>query len=405
VVYQLHKLSALKVLELNKPGSYFDGGGLLLKISPTLTKSWVFRYSISGKERRQGLGPYPDTSLGEAREMAQECRKLKRQGIDPIARRNEILRGRKKEAENQITFKECATTYIDTHKAGWKNEKHIAQWRNTLKTYAYNIIGDLPVNEIDTQSIHQVLKPIWLEKTETATRVRQRIEKILDWAESLNYRKGKNPAKWQGHLEHSFPKPSKIRKVQHHPALPYKEMPDFWKWLSMKDSLSAKTLAFTILTAARNGESRQAFLKEIDFKNKCWNVPGERMKAGRDHRVPLSESTIEILRIVEPSKKTQYLFPGAKDGKNISETALRKLLKEYRAGLTVHGFRSTFRDWAAEVTDYPRELAEAALSHVVRDATEAAYQRGDMLEKRAVMMKAWSAYCESGIEENGARPK
>ena len=399
MAYQLHKLSALKVLELAKPGSYFDGGGLLLKISPTLTKSWVFRYNINGKERRQGLGPYPDTGLDEARDIAQECRKLKRQGIDPIEHRQEVYRGRKKEKANQITFKECATIYIDTHKTGWRNDKHIAQWRNTLKTYAYDIIGDLPVNEIDTPSIHHVLKPIWLNKTETATRVRQRIEKILDWAESLNYRQGNNPAKWQGHLEHSLPKPSKIRKVRHHPALPYKEIPAFWKWLSTKDSLSSKALAFTILTAARNGESRQAVLKEIDLKNECWNVPGERMKAGRDHRVPLSKVTLQVLSDVEPYSNGVNLFPSKGKSGCISETALRKLLKEYRPGLTVHGFRSTFRDWAAEVTNYPRELAEAALSHVIRDATEAAYQRGDMLEKRAIMMESWAVYCTSSNKE------
>jgi integrase len=392
------RLTALAVKKLNCKGWYADGNGLYLQVSPAITKSWVYRYTLDGVEHRQGLGSYPDTSLEQARLKAQENRKLKAQGIDPVSQKHSDATKRRLEAANSKTFRECAEQYIDVKKAGWSNAKHESQWRNTLATYVYPVFGELPVQAVDGALIVKVLEPIWNSKTETASRIRQRIEKILDWASVRRYRQGDNPAVWRGRLETQLADPSKVRKVRHHPALPYVDIPEFFSWLSTKNSLASKALAFTVLTAARGGESRQTTQAELDFSKFAWLIPATRMKARREHTVPLSKQALAVLRQVEMFRSDERIFPGMRDGKFISETALRKLLAEFRLGMTVHGFRSSFRDWCAEETNYPRELAEAALAHANKDKVEAAYKRGDMFQKRMVLMQHWADYCTSSSQ-------
>jgi integrase len=395
------RLTALAVKKIKTKGWYPDGSGLYLQVSPAITKSWVYRYTLNGTERRQGLGSYPDTTLEEARVLARTSRKLKSQGVDPIDQKHADDAQRRLEAANRKTFRECAEDFIDMKKAGWRNDKHQAQWRNTLATYAYPFIGDLPVQAVDGAQVLKVLGPIWTTKTETATRVRQRIEKVLDWATVRHYRQGDNPAVWRGRLETQLAEPGKVRKVKHHPALPHADVPELFDWLKSKDSLASKALAFTILTAARNGESRQALRSELDLDKPVWTVPAERMKAGREHAVPLSNQALSVLKQTEVFANDERIFPGMGKGKHISETAMRKLLADFRTGLTIHGFRSTFRDWCAEETNYPRELAETALAHVNKDKVEAAYQRGDMFQKRLVLMQHWADYCTSGMRKKG----
>jgi len=395
------KLTALAVKKISAKGWYPDGNGLYLQVSPTITKSWVYRYTMNGSERRQGLGAYPDTTLEEARTLARASRKLKAKGIDPLEQRRAEAVQRQLEAANTKTFKQCALECIEVKKAEWRNAKHHTQWHNTLATYAYPVIGDLPVQSIDSAIVLKVLKPIWNTKTETAQRLRGRIETVLDWAKGAGYRHGDNPAMWRGSLKTQLPDPSKIRKVRHHPALPHADIPEFFDWLKTKDTLASKALVFTILTAARNGESRHATRAEVDLSKPAWTIPEKRMKAGREHTVPLSGQALEVLNQAEVFANDERIFPGMSKGKFISETAMRRLLAEFREGLTVHGFRSTFRDWCAEETNYPRELAETALAHSNKDKVEAAYQRGDMFQKRMVLMQHWADYCTSGKREKG----
>ena len=391
------RLKALTVSKLKTPGWYPDGAGLYLQVSNTLSKSWVYRYSMASVEHRIGLGSFPDVSLEAARERARGYRLLKSDGVDPLTHKRAQRTQKQLEAAQSLTFRECATSYIDAHKAGWRNAKHESQWRNTLETYAHPHIGSLPVQSVDVGLILKVLEPIWESKTETASRVRQRIENILDWAKARGYRAGENPAAWRGHLDKILPKPSKIQKVRHHPALHYDEVPKLISWLQAKDTLAAKALEFTILTATRSGESRGCTRKEVDHVKKCWTIPESRMKAGLEHKVPLSRQTMLVLNELAHRASGDYVFPGSGRNKIISETALRNLLAEYRPDLTVHGFRSSFRDWCAEKTHHPSELAEAALAHRLKDKTEAAYQRGDMFEKRARVMDEWGAYCISDL--------
>jgi len=395
------RLTALAAKRISAKGWYPDGNGLYLQVSPAITKSWVYRYKMNGTERRQGLGAYPDTTLEEARTLARASRKLKASGVDPLEHKRAEIERQRLEAANARTFKDCAEEYIKAKRAGWTNAKHQSQWINTLTTYAFPTIGDLPVQAIDGALVLKVLEPIWETKTETATRVRQRIEKVLDWATVRKYRQGDNPAVWRGRLDTQLSAPEKVRKVKHHPALPHADIPELFDWLKTKDTLAAKTLAFTILTAARNGESRHATRLELDLSAATWTIPEERMKAGREHTVPLSSQALAVLEQAEVFASDERIFPGMAKGKYISETAMRKLLAEFREGLTVHGFRSSFRDWCAEQTTYPRELAEAALAHSNKDKVEAAYQRSTMQAKRAVLMQHWADYCTSGKREKG----
>ena len=392
----VEKLKALSVARLSKkPGLYNDGAGLCLRVTPPSACSWVLRFMIDGKAREMGLGRYPDVSLAEARERAAEARKLKAQGLDPIANRESVRAQGRIEAARSVTFRYCAEAYIAARKDGWKNAKHAAQWMATLETYAMAIIGDLPVQSVDVGMVHRILEPIWTSKTETASRVRGRIESVLDWATVREFRRGDNPARWKGHLENLFPKRSKIKKVKHHPALAYTELGAFVAALKAQEGIGALALQFTILTAARTGEVANSKWDEIDFDEGVWTVPADRMKSSREHRVPLSKPALAVLRARHELRgKSAFVFSGARAAKPISNMAMLQTLRRMERGdLTVHGFRSTFRDWAAEQTAFPGEVAEAALAHVVGDKVEAAYRRGDLFEKRRKLMAAWATFC------------
>lgn len=392
-----NRLTAIHVSKLTKPGRYADGHGLWLQISKWGTKSWVLRFTRDGRARTMGLGPLHTVNLAQARERAKQAR----QGltdpinpVDPIDVRKAKRRAAKAEAAKLVTFKEAAELYIKAHAAGWRNSKHSDQWRATLKTYAYPIVGDLSVADIDIGHVTKILEPIWTVKTETASRVRGRIESILDWATVRGHRQGDNPARWRGHLEKVLPAKAKVSKVRHMPAMPYADVPAFMAELRARADISSHALEFTILTACRTAEAVGAAWDEIDFTAKVWTIPGSRTKSGREHRVPLTERALQVLKSVPKETKNRFVFAGTKPGKPLSNMAMLELIRGMRGGgLTVHGFRSSFRDWAAEQTNYPREIAEAALAHVLSDRTEAAYQRGDLLEKRRRLMQAWAGYC------------
>ncbi len=389
------KLTALGVAKLKNPGMYGDGGGLWLQVTGAGGKSWIFRYTLRGKSREMGLGSAGTFTLAEARDKALTCRKLCYEGIDPI----EMRRGQRQEAAIEaakaITFRTCAEGYIEAHKAGWRNDKHAGQWTATLATYAYPVFGDLPVQAIDTGLVLKALQAIWTSKPETATRVRGRIESVLDWAATQGYRRSENPARWKGHLANLLPKRSKVRKVEHHAALPFKEVPAFLKKVGEQPGIAAKLMAFTILTAARTGEALGARWSEIDLEARIWTVPAERMKAGAEHRVPLSSGVMGILAEMQGLDDT-FVFPGGRRGKPLSNMAMLVLLRRMkREDLTVHGFRSSFRDWASETTDFPSEVVEMALAHTVESKVERAYRRGDLFEKRRELMAAWATHCSS----------
>ncbi|MDV7341592.1 tyrosine-type recombinase/integrase [Terasakiella sp. A23] len=391
---ELNKLSAVAVRNKSTPGLFADGGGLYLQVTNSGAKTWIYRFMIAGKRRDMGLGAVHTISLAEARDEALRCRQLVRQGIDPIEKRKAERLSAQAEAVKAITFKECAETYIKTHEPSWKNAKHIAQWTSTLKTYAYPVIGTLPIAEVDTGLVMKVIEPIWATKTETASRVRGRIESILDWATVRKYRTGENPARWKGHLDHLLPSKSKLQKEKHHSALPYDQISEFMTALNKQKGTSARALEFAILTAARTGEVIEAMWSEIDLENKIWTIPAERMKAGREHRVPLSDTALKILQNMSANKLNDFVFPGNSTNRPLSNMAMLTVLRRMkRTDITVHGFRSTFRDWAAEQTAFPREVAEMALAHTIESKVEAAYRRGDLYEKRKSLMDEWAGYC------------
>jgi integrase len=340
-----------------------------------------------------GLGAVEDVTLAEAREAAEEARKLLRQGSDPIEARRAGRVARA--AANALTFREVAERYIAAHEASWRNPKHRQQWRNTLESYALPVLGDLAVSLVDVGHVMRVLEPMWREKTETASRLRGRIEAVLDYAKARDWRAGENPARWRGHLDHLLPARSKLQRVEHHAALPWRQMSAFMADLRRQDGIAARALAFAILTAARTGEVIGARWEEFD--GDVWTVPAERMKAGREHRVPLSPAALAVVTAMEPTRGLagSFVFPGGKKDKPLSSMALLMLLRRIgRSDLTAHGFRSTFREWAAEATGYPREVVETALAHINKDKVEAAYQRGDLFEKRARLMSDWAEFCD-----------
>jgi integrase len=388
------RIIPINVERLKRPGMHPDGRGLYLRIGPNGAKSWIFRYRADGKRRDAGLGGYPAVSLAEAREKAEALRKQKAAGKDPLELREAEKQTAKLEAARRMTFKQCAEAYIETHKATWKNAKHAYQWPQSLGTFVYPVFGDLPVQAVDTALVIQALKPIWREKTETAIRTRGRIERILDWARASGFRTGENPARWRGHLDQLLPQPSKIAKVEHHAALPYAEVADFMRQLRDQGGAAARALEFTILTAARTGEAIGARWDEMDFAARVWNVPAARMKAGKPHRVPLSAGALDLLKGLQGASESPFVFPGGRHGKPLSNMAMLVLLRRMGRVLTAHGFRSTFRDWAGEQTSFPREVIEAALAHALESKVEAAYARGDLLEKRRSLMAAWASYCE-----------
>ncbi len=390
-----NKLSVKKVEALTKAGNYGDGGGLWLQISKWQTKSWVFRFTIDGKRREMGMGSCNDVTLADARVQAETIRRLVRSGIDPIEARKAERAAKRAERLNTVTFSFCAEKYIDAYRHGWKNAKHAQQWTNTLTQYAYPIIGEMPVKNVDTALVMRILEPIWTVKTETASRLRARLENILDWASTRGYRVGDNPARWKGHLENLLPKPSKVKKVIHHAALPYRQMNVFIQALRQHETISALALEFLVLTAARTNEVTAATWGEINISEQVWIIPASRMKANREHRVPLSSRCIEILDKAMLMRQSDFIFPGGKANKGLSNAAMDKLLQVTMGyACTVHGFRSSFRDWVSEHTNYPNEICEMALAHMIKDKTEAAYRRGDILEKRRRMMNDWQKFCD-----------
>jgi integrase len=380
----------------SRPGAWRVSRNLYLQVEPTadggVAKSWVFRYMRHGKGRWHGLGSLELVTLAEARDKALAGRKMLLEGVDPIEARHAEQLQAKLASASAMTFKACAERYIASHRAGWSNGKHAAQWEATLATYAEPVIGDLPVAAVDTGMVIKILEPIWTVIPETASRVRGRIEAVLGWASARGYRTGDNPARWRNHLDKLLPARGKIAKVQHHAALPYDELPAFMVDLRAQIGTAARCLEFTILTAARTGEAIGAQWPEFDFRAKTWTVPGSRMKAGKAHVVPLSDRAIEILTTLP--RLGDFVFEGARPGQPLSNTAMLMLMRRMgRGDLTTHGFRSTFRDWTAERTAYPRDVAEMALAHTIGDKVEAAYRRGDLLAKRRRLMADWSHYC------------
>lgn len=391
----VNRLTALQVQKLSKPGYHADGAGLHLCVKATGGKSWIFRYRFGGKEREMGLGPLHTVSLAEAREKALAQRKLLLDGVDPLAAKQASEVQRKLAEASVITFDTAATSYIASHRAGWKNEKHAEQWQNTLATYASPVFGSLPVADVTTALVLRVLQPIWTTKTETASRVRGRVEKVLDWCKTQGYRTGDNPAAWRGHLENLLSSPKKTKKVEHHPALPWREVGAFMQELRTMHGTAALATEFIILTNCRTSEAINATWAEFDLGEKRWTIPAARMKAAKEHTIPLSDAALGVLqRLKAETKEGEFVFPGGKKNTALSNMACLALLKRMgRGDLTVHGFRSSFRDWAGESTVHPREVIEHAMAHQLPDKAEAAYARGSLLERRRVLMADWANYC------------
>lgn len=397
-------LTATQVRAAKRPGKYRDERGLYLMVRPDGRRFWAFRWSRNGKAHEMSLGNARDVSLADARRKAADARKLLVDGGNPIERRR--AQEAEKEAKSGTTFGHVADLYIAAHEKAWRNATHRQQWRNTLRDYVLPIVGKRPIDAIETSDVMKIIEPLWAGKTETASRVRGRIENIIDYAKARGWHSGENPARWRGHLANLLPARSKVQRVVHHAALPWREIGAFVAELRTHESMSAKAVEFAILTAARSGEVRGARWNEIGLATKTWTVPAERMKADREHRVPLSDRAADILRIVEPLRKRPdgLVFPGGRIGHSLTDVALSKSVAAVREGITLHGFRSTFRDWCAEATSYPREVAEAALAHTNRDRTEAAYFRGDVFAKRVRLMAEWAAFCSRPAIEAEVRP-
>lgn len=395
----LNKLSALAVTRTSKPGYYGDGGGLWLQVAKSGSKSWIFRFKVAGRQREMGLGGLITVDLAKARVLARECRSLLLDGKDPIEARKAVRLADALQRARAMTFDQCAAAYIDAHRSSWKNAKHADQWKNTLTTYASPIIGALPVADVDTDLIVKVLNPIWGTRTETATRVRGRIESILDWATVSKFRQGDNPARWRGHIENLLANPNKIAPVRNHPALPWREVPAFMCLLAQSKGIAARAAEFAILTAARSGEVRGSSWEEVNLDARLWTIPAERMKAGKEHRVPLSNAAMTVLAAIQ--RQEGLIFPGRSNSISLSDMSLTAVLRRMgRSDITIHGFRSSFRDWCAEAVgnSFPREVCEHALAHSLPDRVEAAYRRGDLIEKRIMLMQAWAGYCRSQLD-------
>ena len=389
------ELGPLAVSRLKEPGLHPVGGvaGLRLQVSPSGARSWILRTAVGGKRREKGLGGFPDVTLAGARDAARAARALIASGVDPIAEGKAARSALQAAGASVLTFNECAEKYIRAHESEWKNPKHIAQWRSTLETYAGPVLGKLNVADIELPHVLGVLEPIWEIKTETASRVRGRIESVLDWAKVRGYRTGPNPAQWKGHLDHVLPAPGKVQKPEHHRALPIDEMPSFMEQLRKVDGQGARALEYAILTAARSGEVRGAAWAEIDLGAKVWVIPGSRMKAGKEHRVPLSEAALAVVLKAPRMAGCDFVFPSSRNGP-LSDATLSATMKRMGVDAVPHGVaRSSFRDWCAERTNYPRDVAEMALAHSIGDKVEAAYRRGDLFEKRRLMMQDWGAFC------------
>lgn len=397
----INKLSVLKIKNLKLVGYYNDGNGLYLQISKFNSKNWVFRYKFANKKREMGLGSINILTLAEARQKVIELKKMLLDGLDPITLKNEKRRKNQIKQLTKKTFKECAIAYINNNKGGWKSRKTEQHWTNTLINYTYPIIGELDIEDIEIDHILSIFQPLWHEKTETASKLRGRIEKIIDFAIVNKNRKNKeNPARWKNNLEHILPKKNDVHEVRHHPSLDYRQIPIFMKELSKRDGISIRALEFSILTATRSNETRRAKWEEIDFKNAVWTIPENRMKKGIEHRIPLTKQTISLLKKLYVVKDCDLVFP-SNNNRALSDMALTSILRKmgYKDNngnvITQHGFRSTFRDWAGETTHHKREVCEQAIAHKLAKGAEAAYQRGDFFEKRKELMKEWNNYCYS----------
>jgi integrase len=388
------EMALITVSRLTTQGLHFVGGvaGLALQVLPTGGRTWILRVTVGGKRRDMGLGGYPDVTLGGAREAARTARALVKNGKDPIVEARAAAAALRASLAKDVTFEQAARSYISAHESGWRNAKHAQQWRNTLASYAYPAIGGLMVRHVELAHVLAILEPIWTEKTETAKRLRGRIEQVLDWATARGYRDGLNPARWRGHLDKLLARPSKVADVEHHVALPFTEIGDFMLRLRDAKGMGARALEFAILTAARSGEVRGATWPEIDLKAALWTVPGNRMKMGREHRAPLSPTAVALLNELPRMVGTDLVFPAPRGGA-LSDMTLSAVLRRMKVAAVPHGFRSTFRDWASERTNYPRDVAEMALAHAIGDRVEAAYRRGDLFEKRQCLMADWAVFC------------
>ena len=399
-------LSAQQVNALWRRGSNHVGGvrGLILNVTMYGSRSWVLRYQVAGRRRDLGLGPFPSVSLSEAREAAKVARTKLAQGIDPIEDLRKARANLISEMHTRLTFSDAAKQFIAAHEKAWKNPKHVQQWNNTLATYAFPVIGNTPVRDVSLSMILRVLEPLWTTKTETATRLRGRLESIIDWAIARGYRTESNPARWKGLLDKLLPAPGKVAKTVHFQALPYADLPEFMSRLCIHDGVGARALQFLVLTAARSGEVRGAIWDEFDLTEAMWTIPAERMKAGKPHRVPLSDDALSLLQEMRKQAVVQgkntgksYVFPSPfsrdpKLGTALSDMTLTSVLRRMDIAAVPHGFRSSFRDWCAEMTTYPNEVAEMALAHTVANKVEAAYRRGDLFTKRRQLMQDWSNY-------------
>jgi integrase len=387
---RLHKLTTVFCRNVKRRGRHADGGNLVLLVDDAGNKSWGFRFALDGRERTGGLGRYPDVGLADARERAAGMRKLLAQGIDPLVERDKERAERRAAAARLLTFREAANRFFNDREGGWRNEQHRKDFKNSLATHVLPLIGALSVADVDTPAVLKVLErdDFWRAKPQAANNVRARIEAVLDWAKARSYRDGDNPARWKGHLDKILPAPRTLRPVRHHPALPWAQMPAFMAELRGRESITARALEFTILTAVRVSEALGARWSEIDFAARTWTIPKERTKANREHVVPLSAQALEILRALPRDREGIFPMPRS----SVFVLLRRRMGRE---DITVHGFRSAFRTWAGERTNFPREVAEAALAHVIKDKTERAYQRGTLLQKRRQLMEAWAGYCYS----------
>jgi integrase len=407
-----NRLTDAVIRRATKPGMLADGSGLYLRVSPSGTRAWIYRFRQDGKLHDLGLGSFSVVNLANARRRAQQMREQRLDGLDPLAAKREKQSAIKLAAAKTMTFRDAATAYVAAHETSWRSEKHRAQWSGSLANYALPVLGDLPVDAIDLALVLRVIEPLWTTKPETASRLRGRVENILDWAAVRGYRQGDNPARWRGHLESLLPALSKAKwavrqkqgRAEHFAALPYAELPSFMAALRQHRGGGARALEFLILMGGRTGEILGARWDEIDVANRLWTIPAARMKTGREHRVPLSDAALVIIEAmaqrraaIAAHRRNDFIFPGTRANRPLSDAALIKTLKYMgRSDLTVHGFRSTFADWAAETTNFPHEVRELALAHKVGSAVEQAYRRGDLFEKRRQLTVAWAAFCDGG---------
>ena len=390
------ELPPLSINRLKEPGLWAVGGvaGLYLHVNARGARSWILRVVVGDKRRDMGLGGYPDIGVADARQKAREARLKIEQGVDPILLRKQAKSELMALQATDKTFEQAAGEYIKIHADSWSNDKHRKQWESTLAAYAFPVVGKLSLRHIRQEHILKILEPIWTTKTETATRVRGRMESILDWAKVKGLRSGENPAAWKGHLDHMLPAPTRLKKIEHLTAVPVREMPGFMVKLRQAAGIAAQALEFLILTAARSGEVRGITWEEVSLDDALWIVPAERMKMKKEHRVPLSDRAMSILKSQPRIDENPLVFPAPR-GSQMSDATMSAVLKRMGVKATVHGFRSSFRDWCGDYTNYPRDLAEQCLAHEADDPVEAAYRRGDALERRREIMREWAGFLGS----------